>query len=42
MERLVILDSNSLINRAFYAIPLLTNSEGEYTNAVLWVCKYVV
>ncbi|SFB31480.1 DNA polymerase I [Clostridium frigidicarnis] len=34
MEKLVILDSNSLMNRAFYALPLLTNSDGEYTNAV--------
>ncbi len=32
--RLMILDGNSLIYRAFYAIPLLTSSEGEYTNAV--------
>lgn len=34
MERLLILDSNSLMNRAFYAIPPLTNSEGIHTNAV--------
>ena len=34
MERLLILDSNSLLNRAFYAIPPLTNSEGVHTNAV--------
>ena len=34
MERLLILDSNSLLNRAFYAIPELTNSEGVHTNAV--------
>lgn len=34
MERLVILDGNSLLNRAFYALPPLTNSEGIYTNAV--------
>lgn len=34
MERLLILDSNSLLNRAFYAIPELTNSEGIHTNAV--------
>ncbi len=34
MERLLILDSNSLLNRAFYAIPDLTNSEGIHTNAV--------
>ena len=34
MEKLLILDSNSLLNRAFYAIPPLTNSEGIHTNAV--------
>lgn len=34
MERLLILDSNSLLNRAFFAIPPLTNSEGIHTNAV--------
>ena len=34
MERLLILDSNSLMNRAFYAIPPLTTTEGVHTNAV--------
>jgi DNA polymerase-1 len=34
MERLLILDSNSLMNRAFYALPPLTNSEGIHTNAI--------
>ena len=34
MERLLILDSNSLLNRAFFAIPPLTTSEGVHTNAV--------
>ncbi len=34
MEDLVIIDGNSLINRAFYALPLLTNSKGEYSNGV--------
>jgi len=33
-EKIMLLDGNSLINRAFYAIPLLTNSKGEFTNAV--------
>lgn len=33
-EKLVIIDGSSLIYRAFYALPLLTNSEGIYTNAV--------
>lgn len=30
----MIVDGNSIINRAFYAVPILTNSEGIYTNAV--------
>lgn len=34
MEKLLIIDGNSLANRAFYALPLLTNKEGEYSNAV--------
>ncbi len=34
MEKLFIIDGNSLINRAFYALPLLTNSNGVYSNAV--------
>jgi len=34
MEKLVLIDGNSLINRAFYAMPLLTTQKGEYTNAV--------
>ena len=34
MERLLILDSNSLMNRAFYALPPLTNKDGVSTNAI--------
>ncbi|MFR4998270.1 MAG: 5'-3' exonuclease H3TH domain-containing protein, partial [Clostridium paraputrificum] len=34
MEKILILDSNSLMNRAFYALPPLTNSEGVHTNAI--------
>ena len=34
MEKLVLIDGNSLINRAFYAMPLLTTKGGEFTNAV--------
>ena len=34
MEKLVLIDGNSLINRAFYAMPVLTTKNGEYTNAV--------
>lgn len=34
MEKLVLIDGNSLINRAFYAMPLLTTKAGAFTNAV--------
>ena len=34
MEKLVLIDGNSLVNRAFYAMPLLTTKDGTYTNAV--------
>ena len=34
MQKLLILDSNSLMNRAFYALPPLTNDEGIHTNAI--------
>ncbi len=34
MEKLVLIDGNSLINRAFYAVPLLTTKDGAPTNAV--------
>ena len=34
MNKLMILDGNSIVNRAFYGIRLLTNKEGVYTNAI--------
>ncbi|SMB92916.1 DNA polymerase I [Desulfonispora thiosulfatigenes DSM 11270] len=33
-DKFIIIDGNSLANRAFYAIPLLSNSKGIITNAV--------
>jgi len=32
--KILLFDGFSIMNRAFYALPLLTNSSGEYTNAV--------
>jgi DNA polymerase-1 len=32
--KILLFDGYSILNRAFYALPLLTNSAGEYTNAV--------
>lgn len=34
MDRLLLIDGNSLLNRAFFAMPLLTAPDGTYTNAV--------
>ena len=33
-EKIMIIDGNSIVNRAFYGVPLLTNKEGKYTNGV--------
>ena len=34
MEKLLIIDGNSIINRAFYGIRMLTNKHGLYTNGI--------
>ena len=34
MEKLVLIDGHSILNRAFYGVPDLTNAEGFHTNAV--------
>ena len=35
MSKLLLVDGHSILNRAFYGLPDLTNSKGEHTNAVL-------
>ena len=34
MKKILLIDGHSMLNRAFYGIPMLTNSEGTHTNAV--------
>ncbi len=34
MKKLMIVDGNSIVNRAFYGIRMLTNADGMYTNAI--------
>ena len=34
MSRVVLIDGHSILNRAFYGIPLLSNADGVHTNAV--------
>ncbi len=33
-EKLLLVDGHSIANRAFYGVPMLSNSKGEYTNAL--------
>ncbi|MCR4923668.1 MAG: DNA polymerase I [Lachnospiraceae bacterium] len=33
-KKLVLIDGNSIINRAFFGVPMLTNGEGFHTNAI--------
>ena len=39
MNKLVLIDGNSLSFRAFYALPLLSNKAGIHTNAILGLAK---
>jgi DNA polymerase-1 len=34
-EKVILIDGNSIMNRAFYGLPLLSTADGLYTNAVL-------
>ena len=34
MSKILLVDGHSILNRAYYGIPLLSNAQGEYTNAV--------
>ncbi|MCI8364278.1 MAG: DNA polymerase I [Eubacterium sp.] len=34
VDKLVLIDGNSIVNRAFYGVPELTNKEGLHTNAI--------
>ena len=33
-EKIVLIDGNSIMNRAFFGLPMLTNGKGLHTNAV--------
>ena len=42
MEKLLILDSNSLINRAYYALPNFSNRKGQFTGAIFGYCNMLL
>lgn len=41
-QKLVLIDGNSILYRAFFALPLLTNDKGVYTNAVFGFTKMLM
>ncbi len=41
MKKLLVIDGNSILNRAFYGIKLLTNKDGLYTNAIYGMATIV-
>ncbi len=41
-EKIVLIDGHSILNRAFYGLPDLTNAEGLHTNAVLGFLNIVL
>lgn len=41
-DKVLLIDGNSIMNRAYYALPLLSNAEGVYTNAVLGFLNIVL
>lgn len=42
MDKILLVDGHSILNRAFYGLPDLTNSKGEHTNAVLGFINIVL
>ena len=41
MKKILVIDGNSIINRAFYGIKLLTTKNGKYTNAIYGMVNMV-
>ena len=41
-EKFILIDGNSLMYRAYYALPLLTNSKGFVTNAIYGFCNMLL
>ena len=41
-KKLVLIDGHSILNRAFYGIPDLTNAEGLHTNAVYGILNVLL
>ena len=42
MKRLLVVDGNSILNRAFYGVKLLSNKNGLYTNAIFGMINIIM
>ncbi len=42
MKKLLVIDGNSIVNRAFYGIRLLSNKNGVYTNAIFGMVNIIM
>ena len=42
MSKVILIDGHSILNRAYYGIPPLSNAEGSHTNAVYGFFEYYV
>ena len=42
MDKLLIIDGNSIANRAYYALPFLSNHEGKPTGAVFGFANILI
>ena len=40
--RLLVIDGNSIANRAFYGIKLLTTKDGHFTNGIYGFSQYFI
>ena len=41
-KKIVLIDGHSILNRAFFGVPPLTNSEGLAYECSIWIFKYYV
>ena len=39
-KKVVLIDGHSILNRAFYGVPVVTNSEGLHTNGIYGLDVY--
>ena len=42
MKKLLVIDGNSILNRAFYGVKLLSNKDGLYTNAIFGMINIIM